>query len=44
MPMGMYTRASGSMIEQMGLEYSLMSTAMLNLKDTGLMTYSMVKE
>jgi hypothetical protein len=32
------------MIEQTGSEYSLMSTAMLNLKDTGLMTYSMGKE
>jgi hypothetical protein len=44
MLMEMYTRGSGSMIELMGSEYSLMSTVMLNSKDTGLMTYSMGKE
>jgi hypothetical protein len=44
MPMEMYMRGSGSMIEQMGSEYSLMSTAMLSSKDTGLMICSMGKE
>jgi hypothetical protein len=44
MLMEMYTRGSGSMIEQTGSEYSLMLTAMLSSKDTGLMTYSMGKE
>jgi hypothetical protein len=44
MLMEMYTRGSGSMIEPMGSEYSLMSTAMLSSKGTGLMTCSMGKE
>jgi hypothetical protein len=44
MLMEMYTRDSGWMIEQTASEYSLMSTAMLSSKGTGLMTYSMGKE